>query len=237
MTAPFFVAEALMAHDMADTDTAATPAKAARGTRAKPAAKAAPDHFMIEDRVVDAALALAAEGPWEGVTLADIAGRADLSLSDLYPRLGSRGRILEAFARRVDARMLATDATDLAGERPRDRLFDALMARFDVLLPYRDALRSIVATLSRDPLATLGQVRALDRSMAWTLEAAGIVASGWRGRLKVRALGSVYISVLSIWLEDGPDQARTMAELDRLLVRLEGMAGRLGLVARSDSTG
>jgi len=234
-----------MAHDMADTEIPATPAKAARTGRAKPVPEpvpepvpnTAPDHLMIEDRVVDAALALAAERPWAEVALADIAGRADLGLSDLYPRLGSRGRILEAFARRVDARMLAGDTVDLAGERPRDRLFDALMARFDVLLPYRDALRSILADLSRDPLAAFGQLRALDRSMAWTLEAAGIAASGWRGRLKVRALGSVYVSVLRIWLEDGPDQARTMAELDRLLVRLEGMAGRFGLVNRSAGAG
>ncbi len=230
-----------MAHDMADTEIPATPAKAPRTGRAKPAPKpepkAAPDRFMIEERVVDAALALAAERPWEEVALADIAGRAELGLSDLYPRLGSRGLILEAFARRVDARMLAVDTADLAGERPRDRLFDALMARFDVLLPYRDGLRSILATLSRDPLAAFGQLRALDRSMAWTLEAAGIAASGWRGRLKVRALGSAYLSVLRIWLDDGPDQARTMAELDRLLVRLEGMAGRFGLVGRSHNPG
>ena len=228
-----------MTHDTAATDVppGLGSATATRGGRARSSAKTAPAHIVIEARVVDAALVLAAERPWEGIALADIAGRADLSLSDLYPRLGSRGRILEAFARRVDARMLASGTADLAGERPRDRLFDALMGRFDVLLPYKDALRSIMASLSRDPLAGLGQIRALDRSMAWTLEAAGIAASGWRGRLKVRALGSVYASVLRIWLDDGPDQARTMAELDRLLVRLEGMAGRLGLVSQADNGG
>ena len=220
-----------MAHDMTEAQTQPEVRKAARGGRAK----AGPDSVPIEDRVVDAALALAAERPWTEVALADVAARADLSLSALYPGLGSHGRLLEAFARRVDARMLSADLGDLAGERPRDRLFDVIMARFDVLLPFREGLRSIMASLSRDPMAALGQVRALDRSMAWTLEAAGITASGWRGRLKVRALGGVYLAVLRVWLDDGPDQARTMAELDRRLVSLEGMAGRLGLVERRDS--
>jgi AcrR family transcriptional regulator len=191
-------------------------------------AKAAPAAADLETRLVDAALALAAERPWDEVTLADIAARAGAALAELHPRFAGRGRILAAFARRIDAEMLRGDGVDLAGERARDRLFDAVMRRFDLLAPYKDGLRSIAASTMRDPVAALAQVPALDRSMAWTLEAAGISAGGWRGRLKVRALGATYLAVLRIWLDDGVDQARTMAELDRRLARLDSLAERLG---------
>jgi AcrR family transcriptional regulator len=206
------------------TSKAAKPKAASR--KARP--EAAPETADLEARLVDAALALAAERPWDEVTLAEIAARAGVALADLHPRFASRGRILSAFARRIDAEMLRGDEAELAGERARDRLFDAIMRRFDLLAPHKDALRSITASTMRDPLAALGQVPALDRSMAWTLEAAGISAGGWRGRLKVRALGATYLAVLRVWLDDGPDQARTMAELDRRLARLDSMAERFG---------
>ena len=211
-------------------------AKAAARPGAKKPVEADAPVRGIEERLVDAALALAAERPWDDVPLADIADRAGLPLADLHPDHARRGQILAAFSRRIDATLLAEDFSDLAAEPARDRLFDVLMRRFDLLVPYREGLRSIARALSRDPVAALGQAPALDRAMAWALEAAGISASGWRGRLRVRGLGLAWLAAFRIWLDDGPDQARTMAELDRQLSRLDLWARRIGLGSGAGSS-
>ena len=92
------------------------------------------------------------------------------------------------------------------------------MTRFDVLGPYKKALKSIHASGPAD-LALAGPVLA---SMHWMLEAAGINSEGAGGRLRVTGLAAVYASVFRTWLEDDdPGHARTMAALDRRLRRGE----------------
>src|SRR3546814_12013057 len=66
----------------------------------------------------------------------------------------------------------------------RDRLFDMLMRRFDVLQPYREALAVILQDQLRDPLARCCGLGRLGRSMALTLEAAGFSPTGCRGVLR-----------------------------------------------------
>jgi hypothetical protein len=53
--------------------------------------------------------------------------------------------------------------------------------------------------------------------MGWMLEAAGIDSSGIAGALRVRGLAFVWGAAFRVWLEDGEDQSKTMAELDRRL--------------------
>ena len=131
--------------------------------------------------------------------------------------------MLAAFHRRVDRAALA-GAGD-AGEPPRDRLFDALMRRFDALAPHRAALRAILRDSLGDPAALLG-APALLFSMAWMLESAGLSAAGWRGRMRVHVLAGLYLSLFRVFLEDdGTDLAKTMAALDRRLRRVEAWLG------------
>ena len=76
-------------------------------------------------------------------------------------------------------------------ERPRDRVFDQLMRRFDALRPYRAAIEVLGRELPADAPAALCTGARLLRSMAWVLEAAGIPA-GWIGgiiRVKLTAAG------------------------------------------------
>ena len=182
------------------------------------------------DRIVDAALALAVEHGWRGVSLAAVARKARLPLADVYRACPSRSAILDAFARRIDLAVLATADAELAGETPRDRLFDVLMRRFDALAPHRQAVAAIVADLPREPPALALFAPCFARSMACMLEAAGLSTTGVRGALRVKGLGAVYLVVLRTWLgDDDPDLARTMAMLDRMTRRAESLAALVGL--------
>ena len=182
----------------------------------------------IPDHVIDTALALAAEGRWRDLSLAEIAEAAKLPIAKVYPVFASRQAILDAFARRVDAAVLAeSDGDDLEGSA-RDRLFDVLMRRFDALDPHKDAVATIALDQARDPLGALASACQLRRSMALMLEAAGLASGGARGAVRMKGLALIYLAAMRVWLKDeSADKARTMAALDKQLRRAEALVLRL----------
>jgi ubiquinone biosynthesis protein COQ9 len=197
--------------------------KTATKAAAGPAAEAA-------DRLVDAALRLAERQGWRRTGLGEIAAEAGLPLDEAHAACPSKLALLARFHRRIDRAALA--GTSAADEPARDRLFDALMRRFDALAPHREALRAILRDSMGDPAALLG-LPALLRSMGWMLERAGVSAAGWRGRFRAKLLTGLYVSVLRVFLDDdSADLARTMAALDR---RLRAMESWLGLSAANAS--
>lgn len=176
------------------------------------------DATTRQGRIIRAAMTLAAERPWSKVTLLDIASAAGVSIAEMRGELGSKAEILAAFARQVDDEVLAKVAMPPGGQSARDTLFEVVMSRFDALMPYRPALRSIHADGMADPVL----LRAVWSSQTWMLNAAGVPTDGLEGGIKVAGLASVYASVFATWLEDDdPGLARTMAALDRRLRRGE----------------
>jgi AcrR family transcriptional regulator len=178
-------------------------------------------------RIIDAALALAATRGWRRLSLAEIAGAAEVGVVDVYRLFRSKTAILQAFHRRVDETVLAGAGADPdSGERPRDLVFDALMRRFDALAPYKDALKAMAREAPSDPMTALCMAPGLLNAMAWTLETCGVPSGGWSGRLRVKLLLGVYLSVLRVWLaDDSPDMSRTMSVLDQRLRLAERWLG------------
>ena len=187
---------------------------AKRSTASKSKAKPA----TPRDRILNAALALAERSGWRGTSLAAIAGEAGLPLHEVYAEFRSRSAILWGLMARTDEQVLAGTGAPDPEETPRDRLFEVLMRRFDALKPQRAALKQIGRDLLTDPPLALCAAPALLRSMAWTLEAAGISSAGARGRFRTRALTALYLCVSRTFIEDeSADLAKTMAALDRRL--------------------
>jgi AcrR family transcriptional regulator len=188
--------------------------------RARAPRKASADRSP-EARLIEAALALAARQGWRRTSLAEIASEAGLPLHEAYALHRSKGSILRAFVRRIDAAVLAGATT--SEESPRERLFDTLMRRFDALKPHKDGVRAILRESVGTPAALLG-LPVLRRSMGWMLEASGISSAGCRGRLVADATVALYLSVLRVFLaDDSEDLGRTMAALDRALRRAESV--------------
>lgn len=182
------------------------------------------DPAIPRNALIAAALRLASERPWADVTLADIADAAGTTLPGLKKELGSKGEIIAAFIGAVDDEMLARAPKRAPDQPVRDTLFEVIMCRFDVLAPYRPALRSIVRSGLPDP----AQLRPMLESQRWMLEAAGVNTAGVEGGVKVAGLATVYGSVFRVWLaDDDPGQARAMAALDRRLRRGERTLTRI----------
>ncbi|HLZ68131.1 MAG TPA: TetR family transcriptional regulator [Aliidongia sp.] len=174
----------------------------------------------LDGTIINAALALAADRPWSGLALADIATAAGIGLIDLYRTFRSKAAILGAFSRRIDAATIELPAD--ADATARDRLFEVLMRRFDLLAPYKPGLRGLAREACRARLDVLPLACHLPRSLRWMLEASGVSTSGLKGRVRVKLLGLAYLSTVRVWLEDdSEDLAKTMAALDRALRRAE----------------
>ena len=172
-------------------------------------------------RIVDALLALAAEQRFEEISIAEIAGRAQVSFADFRDAFPSKGAILAGFARRIDRAALSAGGADLDASK-RDRLFDALMRRLDAMAPYREGLREIVAWLKRDPIAALAMNASIVNSLRFALASAEIDSEGVSGAIKLQGLALAWTRIVGVWLDDSePDLSKTMAELDRELTRGE----------------
>lgn len=197
----------------------------AKGRSPRVPGGAAPPPQSDRDRVIDAALSLIAQQGWRRLSPAAIAAEADLPILLLYRAFPSKPAILGGFSRRIDEAVLALPLDSAAGEadeRPRDRVFDLLMRRFDALQPYRAALEVLGRELPTDPIAALCTAAGLLRSIGWMLEAAGISTVGLGGIIAVKLTAAAYLATLRVWLRDETtDLAPTMAALDRRLRAIE----------------
>ena len=189
------------------------------------------------DRVLDAAMRLVPENGWAPLTMDQVARAAGLPLPELMVLFPSKQALLTAFHRRVDvATAQALDPDSEPAASARDRLFELVMARYDALLPYKEAVRAIAHDLRRDPAGLICAMAALRRSSAWTLECARLSSSGLGGELRLQGLAAIYAATFPVWLgDDSEDMARTMAAVDRRLAGAERLVRRTcGFARRAD---
>ena len=175
------------------------------------------------DRIIDAALAQVATHGWRNLSLGAVASAAGMPILRVYRAFGSKQAILRGLFRRVNETVLADAPPAEAGERPRDRLFDLLMRRFDALQHHKPALEVLARELWGDPITVACAGSSLLHSIRWTLEAADISTGGWRGAVAVKLTAGAYVSAMRVWQrDDSPDLAQTMAALDARLRRIGG---------------
>ncbi len=180
------------------------------------------------EKIIAALMALLAERPIEQIGLADIANEAGVSLAQLRGSFSSPLAIVAAHFKDTDRAVLAADLSDMEEESTRERLFDILMRRLEILAPHRHAIRSLLRSARRNVPLGLALNALSARSQKWMLTAAGIGASGPGGALRAQGLALLFNSVLRTWVrDDDPGLARTMAALDRALGRGQRLSGLL----------
>jgi AcrR family transcriptional regulator len=185
------------------------------------------------ERIIEAFMTLLAQQSFEEIGLAAIAREAGVSLAELRQIFASPGAILAAQMKEIDRQVLAGGDPELAEESARERLFDVIMRRLDLLEPYKDAVRSLIRSARRSPALAVGLNSLAVRSQQWMLAAAGINSAGTRGMLRAQGLAVLYASVLRTWINDDDEgHARTMAALDRALARGQRWSGFLDDVCR-----
>ena len=183
------------------------------------------DNSEFDQAMVTAAFAQAALTGWSGLSIVEAARNAGLPLDEARTRFPGPGAVLLRFGLMADRAALAEPANEPLA---RDRLFDLLMRRFDVLQQHRAGMLALLAHLPRDPLLSLALAGGTLRSMAWMLEAASISAAGLRGTLRAQALVAVWVYAVRAWRDDeSADLASTMAALDKALDQAERFSNML----------
>ena len=173
------------------------------------------------DAAVDALLDLARDRPWGEITLRDVAGRAGVSFASVYARASSKAALVARLSDRYDRAALREVEGDRQPE-PRDRLFEAFMARLEAMGAHRDVL---IAIGRAEPLLVASRLGRTARALA---EASGVDTSGGRGALRLAALVPAWARTLQVWRDDEGALNRTMAEIDKLLRRADGRLARVG---------
>jgi AcrR family transcriptional regulator len=207
--------------------------KPARRSTAKSDQDAPRMELSPRARIVQAFLALLEERSFEEIGFGDIAARAGLALSELRAEFGSKLAIFAAHMKEVDRQVLAGIDPDMAEEDARERLFDVLMRRLEILAPHKDAIASLLRSVRRDPPLAFALNGLAVRSQQWMLTAADIEAAGPNGMLRAQGLALLFARVLRTFIRDEDEGlARTMAALDRELARGQRWVGLLDGLCR-----
>ncbi len=203
-------------------------ARKAKRARKAPTSALPPPGTSDRDKAIHALMELLAEQRFDEIGLAEVAGRAGLSLSQLRGEFGSVLAIFAAHIKDIDRAVLAGSNADMTEEPARERLFEVLMRRLEVMEPYKEAVRSMMQSARRHPSLALALNAMAVRSQRWMLEAAGISANGPRGAMRAQGAALMFARVLDTWVDDDDaSHDRTMAVLDRGLTSAERWVGFL----------
>jgi AcrR family transcriptional regulator len=176
-----------------------------------------------QDHALESFLTLVAERGFASVSLHDVARAAGIGMGELYRLYPDKVSLVSALMAQVDARVLAGTLHEHDPEETaRDRLFDVMMRRYDVLRSHRDALREIRHAAMRDPLLAAALAPSFRRSMAAMLEAARLPSDGLRGAVRQNGLLAIHYAVSRVFDRDETtDLSKTMAALDSRLKTAE----------------
>jgi ubiquinone biosynthesis protein COQ9 len=175
----------------------------------------------LRDRIVDTALALAAQSSWERLRLFQVAEALDIGLEEVRREFREKEDLIDAWFDRADAALLLAAADPaLEGLNARERLHRLLMAWFDALAAHRRVSRQMIQG-RLEPGHVHIQARGLlrvSRTVQWWREAAQREAAYLGRALEETVLTGIYLTSFAYWLNDeSTESAGTRRLLDRLL--------------------
>jgi ubiquinone biosynthesis protein COQ9 len=192
----------------------------------------------IRDAIVDKALAHVAFDGWTVTALA--AGARDAGLDAARAELAFPGGAVEAirhFSRLLDQRMLDALATrDLKAMKIRQRIAASVMARLDLAMPHREAIRRSLSMLALPHNAPVA-LGLLYRTVDAMWHAAGDTSTDFNFYTKRGLLAGVVSATTLYWLnDDSENQDETRRFLDRRIaevMEVPKVLGRLGKLGES----
>jgi AcrR family transcriptional regulator len=176
-------------------------------------------------KLVTAALKLAASHDWKQITLEQAAKAAKVPAAQAVKLFPTANDLLTAIVARIDGETAASVGKPLTQGTAHDRLFEVMMARFDVLQKHRPAIRRIIAATKHDPSLACILLPAHKEAMRKMLALSALKEEGIKEALAIAGLLAIYAASLYSWeRDDTKDMAQTMAVLDRNLRRADKLA-------------
>ena len=175
-----------------------------------------------QQEITEVALELAAQYKWCDVTLSQISKTAGISLSQLISLFPSKNALVVGIMEGTTKVIVNDTDQEILYERPRDRLFDILLRRIEVLAPNKIAFKSIIHEISSSPADALCMAPEFFKQIRTTLEVVGIDSTGLTGQIRVHGVAAIYIGALFVWFrDDSSDMEKTTTFLDRRLNQIK----------------
>ncbi|MCE2951901.1 MAG: hypothetical protein ACK5TR_06335 [Alphaproteobacteria bacterium] len=164
------------------------------------------------------ALGLIATKGWDAFSLADLV-EENVTSQEVVRVFETKEDVLKAFSACISAALTQTPFNFEGEEALQGRLFEVMMARFDLLAPYKEASRQILSYFERHPLEGVTFLCLLENEMAALLSLVGEHKS--YPPLFTKACLGVYLLSLRTWHEEeSPDSEATMSYLHQALGRV-----------------
>lgn len=176
----------------------------------------------MEDRVLAAALALAAERTWPSVRMVDLAARLDVPADALARQFRDLNSVADAWFQRALEAMMAEPPAGFADWPARRRIEDRLLAWFDQLATHHAVSAQMIRGKLHfsHPHHWVPMVFDLSRTIHWLREAAQLPARYGTRRADMEEIGLtwLFLATLAVWMRDPTDnQRRTRRFLRRRL--------------------
>ena len=186
------------------------------------------------EALLDTAIALIAGEGWEAFRLSELAKRAGVPLSEIYATFPDRVDVLGRLLTRLQLRAGGMAPVDAASPA-RDRLFDAIMQIFDSASEEKPVMRVLVRDLPKDPVSLVALWPPIEKILDGIMDRAGMPLTGMFAPFRILGLAGIVTRALSVWVDDGPEQAKTMATLDGDLRRVEPLLDRMSPKPRTET--
>jgi AcrR family transcriptional regulator len=223
-----------------------------------------PKGRRTRERILEAALALFAERGYEATTMRDVAREAGASLGLAYRYFASKEEFALALYMRLAEESEEWAREGLAGGTVAERFERAMFVKLDQVSPHRGPLAALLvrALDPNSPIFALGEgTAAVREKMGGVFLEVVRSASDAPGEKQAKELGNVlyalHLAILLYWFHDKTPEARATRELvgsaretlrywrpalrlppmSRVLSRLAGALGNVGLNAAGEPTG
>jgi AcrR family transcriptional regulator len=189
--------------------TGASPGRRAGGTRAAETA-------ARRRRLIESAVALAAEGGYEAVQMRDVAARAEVALGTLYRHYSSKDQLLlAAMAAQADVLRSRIELRPPKGDTPAERVAEGLR-RACVALERQPSVTSAMVTAMS---STDGDAAPLKQSVQDSLRKmiAGAIGDDSVDDIDaiVKVLGHVWFAALAFWVGGMTESGAMATDLER----------------------
>jgi ubiquinone biosynthesis protein COQ9 len=188
----------------------------------------------LRDQILLAALPKISENGWNWAVIEEAARQVkfqDDIKSSLFPN--GLPDVVAYFSEHIDQQMLSELNKIPAGSlRTKDKIRVAILKRYEILTPYRQAVQSSMAFWAMPNHVLQGQRvlwRSSDRMWTW----AGDTATDYNRQTKRAILSSILMATTMVWIGDESDNNLiTQAFLDRRLENVMEFGRTIGTIKK-----
>lgn len=170
-----------------------------------------------QNNLLNSALELIAEKGWHAFSLEALAETSNLSITEVQQIFPHKLDIMRAFRFKISELVYDNiPQAELLEVSPKERVLEMLLMRFEIMAPYKAAVKDLSHALLKSPTAYCAHMQGIERDIAAALDYSKIVTGGVLGKFKVKGTSVLYLEALRRWLST-PNMSidQLMAFLDK----------------------